>query len=143
MGYAWQLTETLDQFLTRLPPATTDQSDETPWIFVCNPYVSREGKHEESGAFIKGNEDEAPAEKDSQLRFVVQGAMERLDLLADLKRKVESSGKSTAFVNRELLQEKKQAVSDILALAHAGKVRSGKVRWCCTLTLQICGLMHT
>lgn len=124
--YAWQLTETLDDFLSRLAPATTDQTEDVPWIFICNPYVSRE-KNDQIGEFMKGNEDEAPAEDGSQLRLVVQGGMERLELLADLKKKLELSGKSASFIAKELSQEQKQAVADVLGLAHAGKVRTGKV----------------
>lgn len=127
MDYAWQLTETLEDFFSRLAPATTDQTVDVPWIFICNPYVSRE-KNDEVGEFMKGNEDEAPTEKGSQLRLVVQGGTERLELLAELKKKLELSGKSASFVAKELSQEQKRAIADVLGLAHAGKVRTGKVR---------------
>jgi len=33
-----QLGETVDDFLKRLPPLTTPQCEEVPWIFIANPY---------------------------------------------------------------------------------------------------------
>lgn len=77
---------------------------------------------------MKGNECEAPTEKDSHVGLVVEGGMERLELLADFRQKLELSGRSATFLKQELLQEQNQAVVDILRLAQAGKVRSGKVR---------------
>ncbi|OAA49547.1 DNA polymerase II large subunit-like protein [Metarhizium rileyi] len=141
---ARQLSETVDDFLLRLPPATTEQSEDTPWIFICNPYVSQREKQDDNGGeFMRGNEHEAPAEEGSQLGRVVQGGMERLELLADLRQNLESSGKSAVFVKKELLQEQKQAVVDILRLAHVGKVRSGKwMLFCPSLEVnQVWGLV--
>ncbi|KAG5983877.1 hypothetical protein E4U55_006862 [Claviceps digitariae] len=124
--YAWQLTETVDDFLCRLPPATTNQSEDVPWIFICNPFVAREQKMTSDDAFMKGNEDEAPSEGGRQLSLVVQGATERLGLLAELMQRVKMSGKPSNFIAQELSQERKNAVSDILHLAHAGRARTGK-----------------
>lgn len=98
-----------------------------PWIFICNPFVAREEKQTGDDAFMKGNEDEGPSEGGGQLSLVVQGAIERLELLAELTQRVKKSGKSCTFITRELSQERKNAVSDILHLAHAGRVRTGKV----------------
>ncbi|GAO15837.1 hypothetical protein UVI_02021000 [Ustilaginoidea virens] len=113
VGYAWQLTETLEAFLTRLPPATTDRTDDVPWIFICNPYVS-------------SRERQTRDEKGGQLHLVARGAAERLELLADLTQKVTSSGASPTFIARELSSARAQAAADILNLAHAGRVRTGK-----------------
>jgi len=33
-----QLDETVDEFLNRLPPLTTPQCEQVPWIFIANPY---------------------------------------------------------------------------------------------------------
>lgn len=126
VAYAWQLTETLPEFLSRLPPATTDQSEDVPWIFICNPFVAREDKTTVVDAHMKGNEDEAPPEAGRQLSFVVEGAKERLTLLSELMQRVKTSGKAGAFIARELSQERRHAASDILHLAHAGRVRTGK-----------------
>ncbi|KAJ4170860.1 hypothetical protein NW754_007004 [Fusarium falciforme] len=64
--YAWQLTETVDEFLVRLPPKTTELSEETPWIFICNPYIPRVEKAMAQNQLSKGNEDEAPEEEGKQ-----------------------------------------------------------------------------
>lgn len=37
-GCAWQLDETVEAFLQRLPPRTTQQSESIPWIFITNPF---------------------------------------------------------------------------------------------------------
>ncbi|PNY25436.1 Uncharacterized protein TCAP_04625, partial [Tolypocladium capitatum] len=124
--YAWQLTETVDGFLARLPPATTEQNEDVPWIFICNPYIPRLGKRQSDGGFIKGNEDEAPAEEGSQLSLIVEGGMERLELVLRLKKRLDQTGKSSLVIQREMSKERKQAAQDILNLAHAGKVRTGK-----------------
>lgn len=126
--YAWQLTETVDDFLARLPPATTVQDETIPWIFICNPYIPRLQRRHSDGACLKTNEDEGPAEENSRLQLVVQGGMERLELLSSLRDKLERAGKSQAVIKREMSKEAKQATLDILNLAHAGKVRTGKVR---------------
>ncbi|POR36480.1 Uncharacterized protein TPAR_03325 [Tolypocladium paradoxum] len=124
--YAWQLTETVDGFLARLPPATTEQNEDVPWIFICNPFIPRLGKRQSDGDFIKGNEDEAPAEEGSKLGLIVQGGMERLELVLSLKKRLDQAGKSSLVIQREMSKERRQAAQDILNLAHAGKVRTGK-----------------
>ena len=44
-----QLGETIDEFLERLPPLTTPQCEQVPWIFIGNPYRDvpsiMEGEH--------------------------------------------------------------------------------------------------
>lgn len=125
--YAWQLTETVDAFLARLPPATTDQTEEVPWIFICNPYIARVEKRHSDNQFSKGNEDEAPQEEGSRLQLIVEGGMERLDLVSSFAGKAKNMPKAASTIEREISKERKQAAEDILNLAHAGKVRTGKV----------------
>jgi hypothetical protein len=125
---AWQLTETVDQFLSRLPPATTDQTPEIPWIFICNPYIPRVHKLESQGQFSKGNENEAPEEEGSDTAIVAQGGLERLHLVSKFIEGMQRSGKGKSVVEKEIRKEQKKAVDDILNLAHLVKVRTGKVR---------------
>ncbi|PON21849.1 hypothetical protein TGAM01_v209279 [Trichoderma gamsii] len=124
--YAWQLTETIDQFLSRLPPSTTDQTPEVPWIYICNPYIPRVHKLESQGQFSKGNEDEAPEEEGSKTAIVAQGGLERLHLVSKFIEGMQRSGKGKSVVEKEIRKEQKQAVNDILDLAHLAKVRTGK-----------------
>ncbi|UKZ49563.1 hypothetical protein TrVGV298_003810 [Trichoderma virens] len=126
ISYAWQLTETIDNFLSRLPPATTDQTSDTPWIFICNPYIPRVHKHESQSQFSKGNEDEAPEEEGSKTAIVAQGGLERLHLVSKFIEGMQRSGKAKSIVEKEIRKEQKQATDDILKLAHLAKVRTGK-----------------
>lgn len=125
--YAYQLTETVDAFLTRLPPQTTDQSPHVPWIFICNPYIPRVDKRLSDSQLSKGNEDEAPGEEGSNLGLVTEGGMERLHLVTSFAEKARKSGKTASSAERDITKERKQATEDILNLAHAGKIRTGKV----------------
>ncbi|KAH8127361.1 DUF1917-domain-containing protein [Trichoderma asperelloides] len=124
--YAWQLTETIDHFLSRLPPSTTDQTPEVPWIFICNPYIPRVHKLESQSQFSKGNEDEAPEEDGSKTAIVAQGGLERLHLVSKFIEGMQRSGKAKAVVDKEIRKEQRQAIDDILNLAHLAKVRTGK-----------------
>ena len=131
--FAWQLTETVDEFLARLPPRTTIQSPETPWIFICNPYIPRKARISDDGdggaaEKGRGNEDEAPGEEGSKVGLVIEAGLERLDLLRDFIEKTKAMARNPASAQRAINREREQAASDILALAHAAKVRAGKVR---------------
>ncbi|KAK3180413.1 hypothetical protein K4F52_008264 [Lecanicillium sp. MT-2017a] len=124
--YAWQLTETLDDFLARLPAATTDQTPDVPWIFICNPFVPRVPKNKGAAQTCKGNENEGPEEEGSRLSVVIDGGVERLELLNTFTNQIASFGKPASVVEREVNKERAQASKDILQLAHAAKVRAGK-----------------
>lgn len=122
---AKQLHETTDAFLARLPPATTDASPVCPWIYVANPFIPREDR---------GGE-EAPAEFGTQLGRFMEGGQERLDMFGDMVREAEEKksnwrvrgGPSVMAVNREIARSREECKSDILMLAQALKVRTGKV----------------
>ncbi|CAF3466267.1 hypothetical protein SNK03_012470 [Fusarium graminearum] len=124
--YAWQLTETVDEFLTRMPPRTTDITEDTPWIFICNPYIARVEKSLAQNQRSKGNEDEAPEEEGSKTELVVEGGLERLEILSKFLEGVRKSRKVPAAQEREMSVERKKASDDILHLAHVAKVRAGK-----------------
>ncbi|KAK8150979.1 hypothetical protein G3M48_000005 [Beauveria asiatica] len=124
--FAWQLTETVDNFLARLPPAQTAQTPETPWIYICNPYIPRVAKSDGLGQTSKDNEDEGPEQEGARLDVVIEGGMERLELLGTFLREVPNFGKPPSTTERERNKERSQATLDILHLAHIGKVRAGK-----------------
>lgn len=125
--YAWQLTETVDGFLARLPPRTTTQSLELPWIYICNPWIPRVGRAGTHFQAAKGNEDEAPQEEGSQLQVFLTGGMERLELVTGFMENANKTGRAVATVERDVKKESMQAAQDILDLAHAAKIRPGKV----------------
>ncbi|KAF7545655.1 hypothetical protein G7Z17_g9004 [Cylindrodendrum hubeiense] len=124
--YAWQLDETVDAFLSRLPPKTTDQIEDTPWIFICNPFISRVEKALAESQASKGNEDEAPEEEGSRTKLVIDGGMERLSLVTSFTEGMRQAPKAKSMQDREISKERQRATEDILNLAHAGKVRAGK-----------------
>lgn len=124
--YAWQLTETVNDFLARLPPETTEHSDKFPWIFICNPYIRRKDKFLAQNQRSRGNEDEAPEEEGSRLDTLIEGGTERLNILLNFKQGINSTKKSTAVKMREIDQEQKEASRDILSLASACGIKAGK-----------------
>ena len=126
--YAWQLTETVEDFLDRLPPETTT-SDQVPWIFICNPYIPRVGKRQSDKWQVKGrdNDDEGPDEEGANVQIVVQGGEERLQLVRDLLEKASQTNMGKSVKEREANKERRQAAADILTLGHAYRVRAGKV----------------
>ncbi|EFQ31804.1 uncharacterized protein GLRG_06779 [Colletotrichum graminicola M1.001] len=121
--YAWQLTETVDDFLARLPPGTTEHDDRLPWIFICNPYIDRKVKSEAQNQRSRGNEDEAPEEEGSRLDTLIEGGIERLNILLKFKQGISTTKKSMAAKMIEIGLEKKEAIQDILGLAHASQGR--------------------
>ena len=126
---AWQLTESLDSFFRRLPPATTDLSEpDLSWIFICNPYIPRTHKVDAQSQQSKGNEDEAPEEEGTKLFLAVEGATERLQLLGDFIQGASKLGTDPATVTRDINKERRLATQKILDLGHACRVRAGKVR---------------
>ncbi|KAK5995774.1 UPF0696C11orf68-like protein [Cladobotryum mycophilum] len=126
--------QTVDDFLRRLPPATTDQTNECPWIFICNPYIRRVHKQQSESQFSKGNENEAPEEEGSKIELITAGGLERLHLITEYVEGMERSGKRKPFIEKEVGKERKKAVDDILHLAHLGKVRTGKWMLFCSVT---------
>ncbi|KAI2627518.1 DUF1917-domain-containing protein [Hypoxylon sp. NC1633] len=124
--YAWQLTETIEDFLERVPPATTNGTSENPWIWICNPYINRKKKGEASNQMIHGGEDEAPEEVGADLPRVVEGGMARLHFASEFIDACRRSGNHPSFVNRECRKAGVDAAKDILDLAKAHHVRCGK-----------------
>lgn len=125
--YAWQLNETVDEFLERLPPKTTTITATTPWIFICNPYIPRVEKSQASNQASKGNEDEAPEEFGSRTNVVVEGGLERLDMINQFAEGLKKTHKTKSAQDRDIQKERKRAVEDVLNLAQEYKVKAGKV----------------
>ena len=143
--FAWQYNETLSSFLARLPPSTTPQTKETPWIYVCNPCWKHSDtttvtiKHEErpfsSSPPAKpplGCENEGPlphtALEGGGLRHFIHGGKQRLGILAQFAEDLRTEKRmTTARKEKELVDERKLCAEDILTLAHFSHVRVGKV----------------
>ncbi|KAI1332191.1 DUF1917-domain-containing protein [Xylariaceae sp. FL0255] len=123
---AWQLTETVDAFLNRLPPKTTDESDGGPWIWVANPYVKQKPKREAQNQHIRGGEHEAPESDGADLQTFMTAGQERLDFASSFNNECRAMGQSSAFITREIRKAGLDAANDILVLARNLRITCGK-----------------
>ncbi|KAK8097315.1 hypothetical protein PG999_013259 [Apiospora kogelbergensis] len=125
-AYAWQLTETVDAFLERLPPATTDESESCPCIFICNPWIERTPKVQAHNQHVRGSENEGPEEDKTDLPRFLAGGSERLGMVAAFADFMKTSSKSKTAVAREVNKAGREATGDLLDLALNLHVRCGK-----------------
>jgi hypothetical protein len=123
---ARQLVESVDEFLNRLPPATTPAYKIGPWIFIVNPYRTA------PKAFVYEQEKmpcEGPQEEESDLpRFVVLGG-EHLEELVKLRHEEEKkdSGRTKAAITKSLSSQRDGIVTRLLNTAVDLHITSGKV----------------
>lgn len=111
-----QLAETVDEFLQRLPPATTNGSEELQWIWISNPYLSLPPTDE-------GGEN---VSKLSTMCSQVANTLNELDnIMSHMQEK--PPRQPAAMASRDISIARDKAVMDILNLAVQTKVTSGKV----------------
>ncbi|KAK3346238.1 hypothetical protein B0T25DRAFT_272949 [Lasiosphaeria hispida] len=103
---AWQLSESVDDFLARLPPATTNWQPGLDWIFIANPFI--------------------PKETDQAHEAFVEGGTERLRIFSSFIEQSKGSGKSPFVVSREISKARKEVVQDLRELAADCNVLHGK-----------------
>ncbi|KAH9890880.1 DUF1917-domain-containing protein [Xylariomycetidae sp. FL2044] len=132
MAYAWQLTETVDDFLDRVPPATTSAIG-GPWIWICNPYIERKSKKEAANQYIRGCEDEVPEDDGADLKTLMNAGMERLHIARSFIDKWKNSGESQNIIARESGKAGRAAAKDILQLADQLSVKCGKWMLFCSV----------
>jgi hypothetical protein len=131
--FAWQLTETVDAFLDRLPPATTDEDSVGPWIFICNPYIQRKSRAEGQSQNVRGSEDEAPEEEGANLPMFIEGGMDRLHLVTQFHNHLNQAIVAPTARTREINKAAADASMEILQLAHVLRVRAGKWMLFCNI----------
>lgn len=124
-SYARQLNETVEEFLERLPPATTPVSDLVPWIFIANPY--RKIKQATPSQEDVGTEG-PPDEGSDQTEFGYRGRG-LLKELGGLRKSVEekNQGKAKIVISRLVNVQRDKIAKDILDTAVKCKFTSGKV----------------
>ena len=105
---ARQPNETIEEFLLRLPPASTNISPEVPWIYIDNPFHSTAGR------------------KPKDIARFLEGGEERLNLLLEAIPKIESSGKTQSAIARELSRYRAEASQNLMDLAQDCNIFSGK-----------------
>lgn len=104
-----QLSETVEAFLARLPPLTTQLTTTGPWLYIGNPYTSHRPSSEHRREFItKGTE--------------------LLEEFRSSKESIEASmaGKPKAIITRKLTPLRKKLETDLLAAAKGKGCTSGK-----------------
>ncbi|KAK0610471.1 hypothetical protein B0T17DRAFT_544647 [Bombardia bombarda] len=104
---AWQLSESVDAFLARLPPSTTDWRPELDWIRIANPFI--------------------PAEP-VNLPMLHEAGKKRLDMLSGFMEMnfAAASKQSPAFAHKEMIKDREEAVQDLRDLAAACNLVMGK-----------------
>ncbi|KAF7943129.1 hypothetical protein EAE96_011071 [Botrytis aclada] len=117
---AWQLDESIEDFLRRLPPRTTEITQSTPWIFVTNPF-------RKAPKGIAVNDEAPPGENSNWARCVIEGNR-LLDELITIRNTIEkeNSKKSTVAIDRMVNKEKEIIVQKILDTAIDCGCTSGK-----------------
>ncbi|KAI0912441.1 hypothetical protein F4823DRAFT_634104 [Ustulina deusta] len=131
--YAWQLTESVDAFLSRLPPATTEETPGHCWIWVCNPYIKRKSRNEAENQRVRGGEDEVPEDEGADLATLLQAGEERLHFASSFIHEFRKPGLSTSLITRETWKAGMDAARDILDLAKNLRVTCGKWMLFCTI----------
>ncbi|KAF7899378.1 uncharacterized protein EAF01_008591 [Botrytis porri] len=117
---AWQLDESINDFLRRLPPRTTELTPSTPWIFVTNPF-------RKAPKGIAVNDEAPPGEHTDWARCVTEGNR-LLDELITIRNTIEkeNSKKPTVALDRMVNREKEIIVQKILETAIDCGCTSGK-----------------
>ena len=121
-----QLGETVEEFLARLPPATTQQTFSTPWIYIANPFRKSPARVLEGG--IKPEEEGPPGEDSDWAQFVVL-ANNLLEELMGIRHDIEkkNAAQTQAQIMRAVNVQKDMIVRKILDTAVELHCTSGKV----------------
>lgn len=120
-----QLSETVDEFLHRLPPATTEISNNLPWIWIANPY-------EPVHAVVEDGDNEPTMEEEDEKSNMSKMIIHGLNMLQEYEGKrfqiqQHDVAKPVEAVTREISRERDRAVMEIQKLAVELKCTSGKV----------------
>lgn len=109
-----QLSETVSAFLERLPPSKTLESEYGPWIYIANPYYTK-------------NHDEKHNEKNWKT-FTQVGQSRLLDWLS-AKRDIEErlEGRPESIIKTAVTKERKVREADLRDLAIKCRCDTGKV----------------
>lgn len=121
-----QLTETIDEFVKRLPPATTLVSSDVQWIWIANPYrKAMKEANQDAGSHMK---EAPPDEKADQKGFeiIARDLLEGLtNKRLDLEKK--NPGKAKGTITKLLKADQDRIVKEILATAKTLHITCGKV----------------
>ncbi|KAF8866327.1 DUF1917-domain-containing protein [Acephala macrosclerotiorum] len=120
-----QLTETIDEFVKRLPPATTFVTLDVQWIWIANPYrkVMKEA-NQDAGSHMK---EAPPDEKADKVSFEII-ARSLLEELTNKRLELEKKnpGKAKSTITKLLKADQDRIVKEILGTAKTLHVTCGK-----------------
>ncbi len=123
---ARQLSESVEEFLTRLPPATTQSSGDIPWIYIANPYRKAPKKADHDDYSVTG---EGPPDEDSEWGKFVSIGTRLLQELTSMRHELEKkhSSKAKAAIARAVNADKDRIVKELLDTAKLLHCTNGKV----------------
>lgn len=103
------LSETVAEFLTRLPPRSTTSTEMNPWIYIANPhYLDRPTSEDLAGFRQVGH------------RLLEEFTQKREDIESSL------TGKSKGTITKSLKTLRKRLEADIFSSAREKGIKSGK-----------------
>ena len=108
---ARQLSESIEHFLSHLPPSSTDRRPGLDWVRISNPYT--------------------PPGPGRALAQFCEGGKERLALFAEFEQMATSSGAKTSgrtltALKKEVADERRETIEDLRELAGACNIITGK-----------------
>lgn len=120
-----QLTETVEEFLERLPPAATQVTEQVPWIYIANPY-RKAPKEEVDKKEISG---EAPPDEESDWAQLVVLGGNLLEELTTIRHSIEKqkAGQAKATITKAVNIQKDKIVKKLLDTAVELHCITGKV----------------
>jgi hypothetical protein len=124
-----QLDETVDEFLLRLPPATTKISPEISWIRIANPFTEEYADEEDLAEEpVKAGDGEGEPKHREWAYFMVL-AMNILDELTSARNVIvkEMTGQPALKVSKAVNKARDEAVENIQKLAKELNCTTGKV----------------
>lgn len=123
-----QLGETVEQFLQRLPPATTPQTFKAPWIYIANPFRKAPTQVCVEGVKKEVNDEGPPDENSDWAQFVVL-AGNLLQELTGIRHEIEKNkaGQDKGQITKAVNVQKDLIIRKILDTAVDLHCTSGKV----------------
>jgi len=133
LQYSRQLEESVEEFIQRVPPATTQISalGYDPWIRIANPYYKSTGKLERGGSSSGDVEEEGPSDEDTDTARFLRLGVNLLQELTGLRHSIEKKnvGKAKAGITRAVDVEKEKIVRRLLDTAIECHFTTGKVSY--------------
>jgi hypothetical protein len=132
MNSARRLSETVPEFLARLPPDRTQVVSNFPWIIIANPYIPCRTPGAGEGTGSTGDKEmmpNAPPEDESEWgKFCVLGR-KILDELSISRKILENKmkGRDVGSIARAVNRERDRVVDQLMAHAKDLHCTTGKV----------------